>query len=148
MFIRSKRASFHFYLWWNKNLLKHQKVSKYYESSCMPPIKTLAQVLSAPSLRQRKITHSLGSVFSKICFLSAGEIKEQTMVWFTDLTLIRLGFFRVVFTWGSPLPPPPSYFKNNLSNIFVQLSNNLFQFFWKCKNAETICYKMTSLIFL
>ena len=106
MFIRSNRASFHFHLWWNKNLLKHQKVSKYYESSCMPPIKTLAQVLSAPSLRQRKITHSLGSVFSKICFPSAGEIKEQTMVWFTDLTLTRPGFFKIVFPWGHPLPLP------------------------------------------
>ena len=31
MFISNNRASFH--LWWNRNLLKHQKVSKYYESS-------------------------------------------------------------------------------------------------------------------
>ena len=32
MFISSNHASFH--LWWKKNLLKHQKVSKYYESGC------------------------------------------------------------------------------------------------------------------
>ena len=32
MFISNNRASFH--LWWKENLLKHQKVSKYYESSC------------------------------------------------------------------------------------------------------------------
>ena len=110
MFMRSNRASFHFHLWWNKNLLKHQKVWKYYESICMPPIKTLAQVLSAPSFRQSKITHSPGSVFSKICFPSAGEIKEQIMVWFIELTLIRLGFCVVIFPWRS-LPPPSSYFK-------------------------------------
>ena len=32
MFISHNRASFH--LWWKENLLKHQKVSKYYESGC------------------------------------------------------------------------------------------------------------------
>ena len=30
MFITDNRASFHF--WWKESLLKHQKVSKYYES--------------------------------------------------------------------------------------------------------------------
>ena len=29
MFISNNRASFH--LWWKENLVKHQKVSKYYE---------------------------------------------------------------------------------------------------------------------
>ena len=32
MFVRNNRASF--YLLWKENLLKHQKVSKYYESGC------------------------------------------------------------------------------------------------------------------
>ena len=32
VFISNNRVSF--YLWWKKNLLKHQKVSKYYESGC------------------------------------------------------------------------------------------------------------------
>ena len=32
MFISNNRASFN--LWWKENLLKHQKISKYYESGC------------------------------------------------------------------------------------------------------------------
>ena len=44
MFISNNRASFH--LWWNKNLLKHQKVSKYYESGCR--LSNLASVNTVP----------------------------------------------------------------------------------------------------
>ena len=32
MYISNNRPRFH--LWWNENLIKHQKVSKYYESDC------------------------------------------------------------------------------------------------------------------
>ena len=32
MFISNNRASFH--LWWKKNLVKHQRLSKYYENDC------------------------------------------------------------------------------------------------------------------
>ena len=32
MFISYNRSSFHF--WWKENLIKHQKVSKYYENDC------------------------------------------------------------------------------------------------------------------
>ena len=32
IFISNNRVSFH--LWWIENLLKHQKVSKYFESDC------------------------------------------------------------------------------------------------------------------
>ena len=32
MFISNNRPSFH--LWWKENLVKHQKVSKYYETDC------------------------------------------------------------------------------------------------------------------
>ena len=32
MFIGNNRASFH--LWWKENLVKHQKVLKYYENDC------------------------------------------------------------------------------------------------------------------
>ena len=32
IFTSNNRASFH--LWWNENLLKHQRVSKYYENNC------------------------------------------------------------------------------------------------------------------
>ena len=32
MFISNNRASFH--LWWKENLVKHQRVSKYYENDC------------------------------------------------------------------------------------------------------------------
>ena len=32
MFVSSNRASFH--LWWKENLVKHQKVSKYYKNDC------------------------------------------------------------------------------------------------------------------
>ena len=32
MYISNNRPRFH--LWWNENLVKHQKVSKYYESDC------------------------------------------------------------------------------------------------------------------
>ena len=48
----------------------------------------------------------------------------------TTLTLIRLGFFRVVLLGGAggggsqfDLPHPPSYFKKNLSNISITLYN-------------------------
>ena len=33
MFISNNRPSFH--LWWKKNLVKHWKVSKYYETNCL-----------------------------------------------------------------------------------------------------------------
>ena len=32
MFITNNHDSFH--LWWNENLVKHQKVSKYYDQDC------------------------------------------------------------------------------------------------------------------
>ena len=32
MFVSNNRPSFH--LWWKKNLVKHRKVSKYYEADC------------------------------------------------------------------------------------------------------------------
>ena len=32
MFITNNRASYH--LWWKETLVKHQKVSKYYENDC------------------------------------------------------------------------------------------------------------------
>ena len=33
MFISNNRTSFH--LWWKENLVKHPKVSKYYEADCL-----------------------------------------------------------------------------------------------------------------
>ena len=33
MFITNNRATLH--LWWKENLVKHQKVSKYYENDCL-----------------------------------------------------------------------------------------------------------------
>ena len=32
MFISNNRASFH--LWWNENLVRYQKISKYYQNDC------------------------------------------------------------------------------------------------------------------
>ena len=41
-----------------------------------------------------------------------------------NLTLIRLGFLRVVFSGGrESIWAPPSYFKKNLSNINITLYN-------------------------
>ena len=59
-----------------------------------------------------------------------------------ELTLIRLGFLKVVF---------PSYFKKNLSN-FNKTSYNYETIYLKYvegeKNAYIICYKLTSLVSL
>ena len=37
------------------------------------------------------------------------------------LTLIKLGFSRIIFSGGVKLTSPPSYFKKNLSNISITL---------------------------
>ena len=48
MFLSNNRASSH--LWWKKNLVKHQKVSKYYENDCSPKL-----ALSASGSRGKKV---------------------------------------------------------------------------------------------
>ena len=84
------------------------------------------------------------TAYQKICFLLCllNAIEYQDETWWNisatvhtskrmkNLTLIRLGFLRVVFSVGKvggsqfdPSPPPPSYFKNNLSNINITLYN-------------------------
>ena len=57
-------------------------------------------------------------------------IRSKTCNFFL-LTLIRLDFLKVVFSWEvnlishptTPAPLPPSYFKKNLSNINITLCN-------------------------
>ena len=70
----------------------------------------------------------------------------------------KAGLFEGSFFWvgvnlTSPLTPPhppPSYFKKDLCNIdnFIQLLNNLSKVCWNWKNADIICYKLTSLVSL
>ena len=59
MFINNNLASFH--LWWKENLVKHQRVSKYYENDCRshkqyltiwPPLGKLCYIRNA-SMRDR-----------------------------------------------------------------------------------------------
>ena len=52
MFISNNRASFR--LWQKKNLLKHQKVSKYYKSGCRDRLSTLAELEDIRRTSNRK----------------------------------------------------------------------------------------------
>ena len=54
MFVSNNRASFH--LWWKGNLVKPQKVSKYYENECK-----LRKVLSFQLLSHSQLGHSEGT---------------------------------------------------------------------------------------
>ena len=54
--------------------------------------------------------------FSKAA--TGGVLQEKVF-----LTLIRLGFLRVVFPGGGVSLTPPSYLKKNLSNINITLYN-------------------------
>ena len=61
------------------------------------------------------------------------------------LTLIRLGFFRVVFPGGEgqfdPLPPLHISRRTYILSNFIQLLNNPFKICWKWKNADIIWYR-------
>ena len=74
------------------------------------------------------------------------KIKKNT------ITVIRLGFLRVVFSWeGGGQFEPPFIFQEEFIQYqynFTQLLNNLFKLCWKRKNADIICCKLTSLVSL
>ena len=57
-------------------------------------------------------------------------------------------FFLEIFINLHPPPPIPFLLKSLklYQYNFIQLLNNLFQVFWKCKYADTIFYKVTSLV--
>ena len=67
--------------------------------------------------------------------------------------LIRLAFWKVVFSWGEGgnLTPHPFIFQKELiqyQNNFMQLLKNLFKVSWKWKSFYIICCKLTSLVSL
>ena len=71
-------------------------------------------------------------------------------VWSKTLTLIRLGFLKLVFPGGVNLmslfifQEELIWFRYN----YIQLLNNLFKVCWRWKNADIIFYKVTSLVYL
>ena len=71
-------------------------------------------------------------------------------VWLKALTLIRLGFLKLVFPGGVSLTSlfilqeELIWFQYN----YMQLLNNLFKVCWRWKNADIIYHKMTSLVSL
>ena len=52
MFISNNHPSFH--LWWKENLVKHQKLSKYYETDCRTGLFTYICIFSAKEIWNRK----------------------------------------------------------------------------------------------
>ena len=65
MFISNNRASFH--LWWKENLVKHQKVSKYYENDC-----TYFNI---------GFDNETGSSYSRIIFWAMNISRIYTKLW-------------------------------------------------------------------
>ena len=54
MFMSNNRASLH--LWWQKSLVKHQKVSKYYENDCLQNfLSLLMSLLTAKFVKNDQI---------------------------------------------------------------------------------------------
>ena len=95
----------------------------------------------------------------QICFCNEDLFSKKTLRvlaanrnYKLNLTLIRPGFLRVVFPGGRVnLTPHPFVFKEELIKCqynFIQLLNNLYKVCWKWKNADIICYKLTSIVFL
>ena len=78
----------------------------------------------------------------------------ENYVWiYVFLTLISLGFLKVVFPGGrrGVNLTLPFIFEEELIQLqlnFIQLLNNLFKLCWKWKNVDIICYKLTSLVSL
>ena len=64
MFINNNRTSFH--LWWKGNLIKHQKVSKYYENDCLWNfISLFMSLLSALIVKNRYVLIGIYFIFLK-----------------------------------------------------------------------------------
>ena len=70
MFVSNNRALFH--LRWKKDLVKHQKFSKYYENDCLQNFLSLFMFLSTAKVL--KNSHILG----RICFIFLKAILKQT----------------------------------------------------------------------
>ena len=77
-----------FYLWWKENLVKHQKVSKYYENDC-----------SITPLNLSHTTNLNHTTFKNVMWLNLQwEIDESEGVHFTLGTRLPAGW--VVFCGG------------------------------------------------
>ena len=64
MFITNNHASFH--LWWNENLVKYQKVSKYYVYDCLQNFLSLfVFLLTAPIVKDSHILAGIHFIFFK-----------------------------------------------------------------------------------
>ena len=74
MFISNNRASFH--LWWKENLVKHQKVSKYYENDCLQNF--LLLFMSLLTAKFVKNSH----ILARIYFISLKNALKQTCNFF------------------------------------------------------------------
>ena len=63
MFLSNNRPSFQ--LWWKENLLKHQKVSKYYETDCIFTYSPLGKAFETIEDKGQKQTDALESLKPK-----------------------------------------------------------------------------------
>ena len=64
MLISNNRTSFH--LWWKENLVKHWKVSKYYETDCLQNFLSLFMfLLTAKSVKKSHILARMFFIFLK-----------------------------------------------------------------------------------
>ena len=90
MFISNNRASF--CLWWNENLLKHQRVSKYYENDCC--FNTFCQCLCKYHLFLHKQWSYLYRYNKFLLFLNIlvlhNHTEIHTLQFYSDLILRNL----------------------------------------------------------
>ena len=72
MFISNNRASFH--LWCKENLVKHQKVSKYYENDCLQNfILLFMPLLTTPVVNNSHIKARIYFIFLKAVLKQTGK---------------------------------------------------------------------------
>ena len=146
MFISNNRASFH--LWWKENFLKHQKVSKYYGSSCKFIIPTISwkktyistplKARAHPQQNQRDITYSH---LSKVLVLVMSNVNKLTM----NLQQL-LALFRMVSSWGKSVPLSlPTIFSPVISlkveidlKLFWLLVLTLLPHCWKISSPQLV----------
>ena len=63
-FINNNKASFH--LWLEGNLVKHQKLSKYYDHGCLQNFcKTFMSLLTVPTVKNSHILAGIYLIFKK-----------------------------------------------------------------------------------
>ena len=75
MFIGNNPTWFHF--WWKKNLVKHRKVSKYYETDCLQNFLFLFMFLLTAKLVENS------HIYARILFIFVNNVLKQTLNFFS-----------------------------------------------------------------